>query len=60
MSQAQLDEAKAAKHKLLMGQSVARITRDGKTVEYTQANLADLNAYINQLSGSRRAIGIKL
>lgn len=54
----QLLEARNAYHNLLTGQAVVRIQRDGKTVEYSQANRADLKAYISSLedeiNGRRR------
>ncbi|SFM71546.1 phage head-tail joining protein [Marinobacter pelagius] len=54
----QLAEAREAYHKLITGQSVVRIQRDGKTVEYSQASKKDLAAYIadleSQLGGAGR------
>ena len=47
--QSQLTEAKAAYHKLMTGQSVVRIQRDGKTVEFRAANRSELRAYITEL-----------
>lgn len=46
---AQLSEARAARHKLMTGTSVVRVTRNGMAVEYTRASLYELNAYIQQL-----------
>ncbi|MCE0760679.1 gpW family protein [Marinobacter sp. G11] len=54
----QLTEARTAYHNLLTGQSVVRIQRDGKTVEFSQASKRDLAAYIasleSQLGGAGR------
>ena len=54
----QLAEAREAYHKRITGQSVVRIQRDGKTVEYSQASKKDLAAYIadleSQLGGAGR------
>ena len=47
--QRQLAEAKAAYHKLMTGQSVVRIQRDGKTVEFRAADRSELRAYITEL-----------
>jgi len=54
--QQQLDEAIAARHAIVVGKRAARITMGERTVEYSEANLASLNAYIAslqaQLSGN--------
>ncbi|MDX1816106.1 MAG: gpW family head-tail joining protein [Marinobacter sp.] len=56
----QLLEARDAYHKLLTGQAVVQIQRDGKTVQFQQSSKADLAAYIASLesqlgsSGRRR------
>lgn len=54
----QLMEARDAYHKLLTGQAVVRIQRDGKNVEFSQASKKDLAAYIasleSQLGGAAR------
>lgn len=56
--QTQLLEARDAYHKLLTGQAVVRIQRDGKTVEFSQASKKDLAAYIadleSQIGGAGR------
>ncbi|MFC4699381.1 gpW family head-tail joining protein [Glaciecola siphonariae] len=49
---AQLDEAISARHKLLTGGTVAKVTKDGTTVEYTRASLPELSRYIESLSQS--------
>lgn len=47
--QTQLLEARDAYHKLLTGQAVVSIQRDGKTVAFSQANKRDLASYIASL-----------
>lgn len=42
-------EAQAALHQLVTGALVASCTRLGRTVSYTQANVADLRSYISDL-----------
>ncbi len=56
----QLQEAQAARHRILTGKGVASVTRGGKRVEFTQATIPELNRYINSLGGSRQAIRIGL
>jgi hypothetical protein len=59
-----LAEAKAARHKLVIGQ-LARVFMDqnGERVEYTATNIKALDAYISSLEGqitptlARRPIG---
>ena len=45
----QLNEARAALHRLSIGTSTVSIQRDGKRVEFTPINRADLERYIDQL-----------
>jgi len=48
----QLSEARSARHKLLTGTAVVKVNKggvSGMSVEYTSANLYELNAYINEL-----------
>ena len=45
----QLEEAKAALHKLQMGEHVASIRKGDRVVDYTPANIPHLRAYINQM-----------
>jgi hypothetical protein len=45
----QLAEAHAARHKLLTGTRVVKVTKDGMTVEYTSSSLGELNTYIQNL-----------
>lgn len=42
-------EAETALHQLSIGKRVAKITRDGKAVEFTPANRADLERYLGGL-----------
>lgn len=49
-NQALLDEAISARHKLMTGGAVVKVTKDGMTVEYTRSSLPDLNLYIDRLS----------
>ena len=44
-----LDEARAARHALLIGQRTTRIGYGDRSVEYTAANIDALNAYIAEL-----------
>lgn len=55
---AMIAEAETALHQLSIGKRVGKVTRDGKSVEYTPANRSDLERYLNglraQLTGTRR------
>lgn len=42
-------EARLALHQLLTGTSVVRVQRDGRQVEFTPGNRAELERYINRL-----------
>lgn len=57
----QLLEARDAYHKLLTGQAVVSIQRDGKTVQYQQADKSALAGYIadleSRLGGTGRRRG---
>lgn len=58
-TQAQLDEAKAALHQLMLGRRAVRVQKDGRTVEYTPATKRQLEDYIGQMevalgTGNRR------
>jgi hypothetical protein len=46
----QLAEAQAARHKLMTGTAVVKVTKDGMTVEYTQGSLRQLINYIETLN----------
>lgn len=49
--QAKLAEAETAYHKLLLGGSTASVSfGPSKSVSYTQANIAELRRYINDLN----------
>lgn len=55
-----LAEARTALHKLLTGSLTAKVMVDGQSVEFSQANRADLEAYISRLeaeAGGRRSRG---
>ena len=47
--QQRLDEAIAARHAIAIGKRAARISLGDRAVEYSEANLAQLNAYIASL-----------
>lgn len=53
-----ISEAEDALHELVLGRRTATISRNGKSVTYTQTNRVDLERYIAQLklskSGARR------
>lgn len=53
----QLLEAREAMHNLMTGQAVVRIQRDGKNVEFSQANRKDLAAYIASLESQLGSAG---
>lgn len=46
------DEALIAYQKLATGAATVSVAIDGRRKEYSQANLADLNAWIRALSGA--------
>lgn len=52
MSQALLDEAKTARHKLLTGTKVVSFNDGTSTVQYNQASLTKLEKYIEKLEAS--------
>ncbi|UMR98615.1 phage head-tail joining protein [Escherichia coli] len=45
----ELAEAKAALHALYIGKRVVTVSRNGRSVTYTSAGLADLKRYIAEL-----------
>lgn len=56
-TQQKLDEAEAALHKLMIGRSARVIVdQNGERVEYSAANRARLQAYIDQL---KTELGLK-
>lgn len=62
----QLEEARNALHQLIVGKKAVRITKDGRSVEYTPTNRSDLEQYISQLETLlglrtlRRPLGVRL
>lgn len=48
-TQVELDEARAALHKLLTGRSAVKLQMNGRNVEYTPADRSALERYIKQL-----------
>lgn len=48
-TQQQLTEALEARHNLAIGKGIASVTRDGRTLQFTATNVADLDNYIAQL-----------
>jgi predicted house-cleaning NTP pyrophosphatase (Maf/HAM1 superfamily) len=53
----QLEQARGAYHNLLTGQAVVSITRDGKSVSFSQASKKDLAAYIASLESQAGGAG---
>lgn len=58
-------EAESALHDLNIGKRVAKVSRNGKSIEFTQANRSDLERYINQMKSEkagarRRPMGVFL
>ncbi len=59
-----LAEAETALHKLLTGTKLVQVGYGERRLQYTQANVADLRAYIAQLKGeidpckARRPFGV--
>ena len=51
-TQTQLDEARAAYHKLLTGKSVVSINVDGVQTTYEKAQISSLKAYIESLEAA--------
>lgn len=44
--QQRLAEAEDARHQLALGETVVEVWRDGRRVTYSQAKIADLDAYV--------------
>lgn len=63
---AQLEEARAARHKILTGTKAVKIQRGDRQVEYNPTNLPALESYIAELESAlglrrpRRAFGVYL
>jgi polyhydroxyalkanoate synthesis regulator phasin len=47
--QTRLSEAEDALHKLLTGQKAVSVSDEGQSVTFTQSNIEELRAYINEL-----------
>lgn len=47
-----LQEAEDALHELSLGKRVVKISRNGKAIEYSAANMTDLRRYITELKQS--------
>ena len=63
--QERIAEAEQALHQLQIGKAVAKISRGGKTLEFTQANVSQLQTYLNQMKAEqagqrRRPMGVYL
>ena len=62
----QLAEARSAYHQILVGNKAVKIKKDGREVEFSRVNLAELRNYINDLeaqvglSRRRRPAGVGL
>lgn len=48
-TQQELNEARDAYHKLVTGRSLVSVSVDGVTTQYTQADIGNLRAYIENL-----------
>ncbi len=48
-TQTELDEARAALHKLLTGRQAVKLQMNGRNVEYTPADYGQLDKYIKKL-----------
>ena len=48
-TQEMLDEALAARHKIMLGKAVVSIAGSGDSVAYSTANISRLDAYIAEL-----------
>lgn len=65
-TQTQLDQARNARHQIITGTKAVKVQKDGRSVEYNQANLYQLERYIQQLEAEleggsvRRALGVFL
>jgi len=61
---ARLTALETVKFDLMSGQSVASVSHDGKSVNYSRADLAAINAAILEIKaqlgmGRRRAVGVR-
>ncbi|EDO5624124.1 TPA: phage head-tail joining protein [Salmonella enterica subsp. enterica serovar Grumpensis] len=63
---AELIEARAALHDLMMGKRVATVQKDGRRVEFTATSVSDLKKYIAEMEaglktgGRRGPAGVRL
>lgn len=63
---AELIEARAALHDLMMGKRVATVQKDGRRVEFTATSVSDLKKYIAEMEaslktgGRRGPVGVRL
>jgi hypothetical protein len=57
--QQQVAEATAAYHQLMIGQSLVRIRHNAREMSYSQANAADLLAYISTLNAQLAQLGVR-
>lgn len=54
---AELIEARAALHDLMMGKRVATVQKDGRRVEFTATSVSDLKKYIAEMEASLKTGG---
>ncbi|HGG5994103.1 TPA: phage head-tail joining protein [Salmonella enterica subsp. diarizonae serovar 61:r:z53] len=54
---AELVEAHAALHDLMMGKRVATVQKDGRRVEFTATSVSDLKRYIAEMEASLKTGG---
>ncbi|EBH8767328.1 gpW family protein [Salmonella enterica] len=54
---AELIEARAALHDLMMGKRVATVQKDGRRVEFTATSVSDLKKYIAEMEASLKKGG---
>lgn len=65
-TQTQLDQARQARHQIITGTKAVKVQKDGRSVEYNQTNLSQLENYIQQLESQleggkmRRPMGVYL
>lgn len=65
-TQTKLEQARLAKHQIITGTKAVKVQKDGRSVEYNQANLYQLESYIQQLESElgsgklRRPMGVYL
>ncbi|EBB5664988.1 phage tail protein [Salmonella enterica subsp. enterica serovar Poona] len=66
VTMAELIEARAALHDLMMGKRVATVQKDGRRVEFTATSVSDLKKYIAEMEaslktgGRRGPVGVRL